>query len=465
MCGCMTSFGSQDCVKPRIDFCSLAAPAAAAAMGNHRSRSTASKNHGKTEAGHEEWTLLLEVFQVAMSPYQDLISEQELDTAFKIYESFESFFQARDDQEAASQALKELKSLETVKLRIAVTGETGAGKSSFINAIRGVRPEQTGAAEIGVNETTIDPTPYECPHYPNVTFYDLPGIGSVHFQPNTYLKDVNFSTYDFFIIVSSERFRSSDADLALEIQKMDKKFYFVRAKVDQDLENEKRARGEAYNEGDVLQKIRDTCRRHLEALGVSSPKVFLLSNWDIAKLDFHQLEDTLEQDLPHLQKLVFLLSLPNFSKEILEKKRAALKKLTWLIALASGGAGAISIPSVSLQCNIQLLLVSMIGFYKHFGLDDESLSRMASQADLPLFELKGMMRSPEIQNIQLPLVQLSWAKKSYCVLGMVKGKLSQALISAACSFVVSVYQLSKVVDELYADALQVRAKALGDENY
>ncbi|XP_025072240.1 T-cell-specific guanine nucleotide triphosphate-binding protein 1-like [Alligator sinensis] len=415
-------------------------------------------------AGDEKWTLL-KAFLQTMSPYQYLNSDQDLTTAFKIYESVESFFCSWDFQEATSQAQKELESLETTMLKIAVTGETGAGKSSFINAIRGVRPGETRAAETGVKETTKEPTPYDCPRYPNVKFYDLPGIGSMNFKPKTYLTNVNFSTYDFFIIISSERFRSSHADLAREIQRMKKKFYFVRAKVDQDLENERKTHGNTYSEDDTLQTIREDCRRQLQVMGVSSPKVFLLSNWEIEKFDFHQLEDTLEQDLPHLKRLVFLLSLPNFSEEILKKKRAELKKLTFLIALASGGAGAIAIPvpNVSLKCNIQLLLVSTIAFYKHLGLDEESLSRTARWANLPVDELKGVMRSSKIEDVTFHFIQQAWILTAGNILQGLIGLIGM-LVFAVCSFIITVFQFFQVVDELYADALRVRAKALGEEN-
>ncbi|XP_019332155.1 T-cell-specific guanine nucleotide triphosphate-binding protein 2-like [Alligator mississippiensis] len=140
-----------------------------------------------------------------MDVYQGLTSEQELATAFKIFESFALFFSSQDYQVAASQAREELQSLESAELRIAVPGETGAGKSSFINTIRGLRPREKDVAEIGVNETMMKPTPYHCLHYLSVTFYELPDIGSMNYKPEIYLRDLNSSIYDF-IIVASEQF-------------------------------------------------------------------------------------------------------------------------------------------------------------------------------------------------------------------------------------------------------------------
>lgn len=92
---------------------------------------------------------------------------------------------------------------ENAPLDVAVIGESGTGKSSFINALRGLNYEEEGSASVGVVETTKKKTPYQHPKYPNVTFWDLPGTGTPNFHSHEYLERVEFATYDFFIIISS----------------------------------------------------------------------------------------------------------------------------------------------------------------------------------------------------------------------------------------------------------------------
>uniref|UniRef100_A0A672SUT2 IRG-type G domain-containing protein n=1 Tax=Sinocyclocheilus grahami TaxID=75366 RepID=A0A672SUT2_SINGR len=125
-----------------------------------------------------------------------------------------------------------------VSLNIAVTGKTGAGKSSFINH----------------------------PGMPNVKIWDLPGIGSPTFKANKFLKDVNFKIYDFFIILNSERFMENDVMLAKEIRKQKKNFYFVRSKIDNDIYAEQRNKG--FDELKLLAEIREDCQKNLKELGV-----------------------------------------------------------------------------------------------------------------------------------------------------------------------------------------------------
>ncbi|KAJ3583491.1 hypothetical protein NHX12_017196 [Muraenolepis orangiensis] len=119
-----------------------------------------------------------------------------------------------DTQSAASITQKHLKDLNSIPLNIAVTGESGSGKSSFVNAFRGIDQEDERAAPTGVVETTKKPEPYPHPQYTNVTLWDLPGIGTLNFTADLYLKHVQFEKFDFFIIISAGRFRENDAKLA-----------------------------------------------------------------------------------------------------------------------------------------------------------------------------------------------------------------------------------------------------------
>uniref|UniRef100_A0A8B9HW36 IRG-type G domain-containing protein n=1 Tax=Astyanax mexicanus TaxID=7994 RepID=A0A8B9HW36_ASTMX len=146
-----------------------------------------------------------------------------------------------------------------------VTGETGTGKSTFINAYRGLRHGDEGAAETGVTETTTEPTPYEHPTIPNVVLWDLPGVGSIKFTAKTYVKKMQFEKYDFFLIIS-DRFKENDFMLAKAIQKRKNKFYFIRSKVDSAVQHEG-------DEGTILSKIRKDCQENLKELG--NPPVHL----------------------------------------------------------------------------------------------------------------------------------------------------------------------------------------------
>ncbi|KAL6041184.1 hypothetical protein STEG23_022890 [Scotinomys teguina] len=96
-----------------------------------------------------------------------------------------------------------LKKIDDAPINIAVTGESGAGKSSFINALMGVGHEDQGAAKVGVVETTMERNSYKHPKTKTWTFWDLPGIGTMKFPPKDYLEKVKFQEYEFLLIVSA----------------------------------------------------------------------------------------------------------------------------------------------------------------------------------------------------------------------------------------------------------------------
>jgi predicted GTPase len=60
-------------------------------------------------------------------------------------------------------------------LNIAVTGNSGVGKSTLINTIRSLRAYDHGAAAVNVIECTTEPTPYIHPENENLKLWDLPG--------------------------------------------------------------------------------------------------------------------------------------------------------------------------------------------------------------------------------------------------------------------------------------------------
>ncbi|KAL8219470.1 UNVERIFIED_CONTAM: hypothetical protein K2H54_025378 [Gekko kuhli] len=236
-------------------------------------------------------------------------------------------------EEVTQETLQELEELQNAKLNIAITGVSGAGKSSLVNALMGMTDYEEGAAEVGITQTTIKRQPYPHPLFPNVTIWDLPGIGTPEFRPKEYLEKINFSQYDFFMIVGSEHFTENDVFLAQEIKKMKKKFYFVRSKMDVSMASE--IRNPNFNMDKSIQKIRRYCCDNLTKAGESNSRVFLISRRDLNMYDFPDLQETLESDLDDLKRHTLILALPVFSRGILEKKKAAMEALIWKFAFVS----------------------------------------------------------------------------------------------------------------------------------
>ncbi|XP_053387155.1 uncharacterized protein LOC123541852 [Mercenaria mercenaria] len=108
-------------------------------------------------------------------------------------------------------------------LNIAVTGESGKGKSSFINAFRGLSAGDKGAAKIDEVECTRDCRAFRHPKYDSFVLWDVPGVGTNTFPKEKYLDAIQIDRFDFFMIVSSTRFFGLETWLAKEVMKRKKK--------------------------------------------------------------------------------------------------------------------------------------------------------------------------------------------------------------------------------------------------
>lgn len=355
------------------------------------------------------WLYLLEVMGQWFS---SLKNEQHQDLASSFKEYFKKFktghkiiseeiitsvelSMTKGNIQMANSAISEaLREIDGTPLNVAVTGESGAGKSSFINALRGIGHEEEGAAKIGVVETTAERWPYQHPSMPNVVIWDLPGIGTTNFPPKTYLEKMKFYEYDFFIIISATRFKKNDIDLAKAINMMNKDFYFVRTKVDSDLRNEEEFKPRSFDREKVLQDIRLNCVKHFKENGIDEPPIFLISNRNLSDYDFPILVDKLISDLPVYKRHTFMLSLPNITDSAIEKKRQSLKQRIWLEAFAADLLSIIPSLTFLLDSDLETLKKSLKFYRTVFGVDDAALQSLAKDWQMPLDELEAKMKSP-----------------------------------------------------------------------
>ncbi|XP_051699496.2 interferon-inducible GTPase 1 isoform X1 [Oryctolagus cuniculus] len=334
---------------------------------------------------------------------------QDLDSSFKDYIrnfreerkilsqetilSIKSRLSRGDIQGAHSIISGILENIDKIPLNIAVTGESGSGKSSLVNSLRGVGHEEEDAAPTGVEETTIMRTPYKHPKFPNVTIWDLPGIGTTNFQPKDYLEKVKFGEYDFFIIVSATRFKKNDLDLAKVIKAMKKNFYFVRTKVDLDLQNEQEFKPTTYVRDKVLEEIRNKSLKEFKDNNIET-QIFLISNKNLSEFDFPILMETLLKDLPAQKRHAFTLSLPNITEAAIDRKRDSLKQIVWLEAFKAGISAIVPAVGIIKDNDVKKLKASLHQYQFHFGVDDTSLQSLAKDLQVPVEELKAIIKSP-----------------------------------------------------------------------
>ena len=187
--------------------------------------------------------------------------------------------------------------------------------------------------------------------------------------------------YDVFLIFTATRFRQEVLYLTDEIAKTGKTFFFVRSKIDQDVEDLKedgdKSPPSAEAENDLLRGIRRECSEKLDGRLSIEQRIYLISSKFTDKWEFKELTkailDVLPEDLSEC--LTFSLDiLKSLSAETLKCKVKALKRRIILVAGISATAAAIPIPGVSAAVDIGLIVRELTMYRSQLGLPSEGTS-------------------------------------------------------------------------------------------
>ncbi|KAG6331109.1 hypothetical protein ID866_7980 [Astraeus odoratus] len=120
----------------------------------------------------------------------------------------------------------------------AVAGVAGSGKSSLINAFRGINNYDANAAPTGVNETTLEVTRYtDSAHGEQFAWYDVPGSGTLKIPDWQYFNSQGLYVFDCIIVLFNNRFTMTDQAILTNCRRFRIPTFIVRSKSDQHILN------------------------------------------------------------------------------------------------------------------------------------------------------------------------------------------------------------------------------------
>jgi GTP-binding protein EngB required for normal cell division len=124
-------------------------------------------------------------------------------------------------------------------LHFAVVGSSGVGKSSFINAVRGLSNNHSISARTGIVDCTPQVTRYPDPRPDSrIIWYDVPGAGTPNVPDWHYFNALGFYVFDCIIVLIDNRVLESDLAIIRACQQfINIEVFIVRSKSDQHINN------------------------------------------------------------------------------------------------------------------------------------------------------------------------------------------------------------------------------------
>ncbi|KAK3108715.1 hypothetical protein FSP39_014048 [Pinctada imbricata] len=262
-----------------------------------------------------------------------------------------------------------MKAMASTKVLIAVIGQSGVGKSYFINNMLGLNEGDEGAAEVGDGDTTTKRTVYSHPQNRNLEFADLPGVGTPDFEmSDKYLEKMKAEIHDFFLIFYPATIGDPEKKVIEKLLALKKKFALVRTKADEMT----RRREKPLHQSIATSK--DKSRTNLEKFGIAAEvEIFVISNINLEIGEFNQLFAFMETNLSRIKREALIVHIHAQTEEIIGKKEKYLTRRAWKAAAFMGIATSVPIPGFDIPINVAALAGEVIFALYTFGLNFEML--------------------------------------------------------------------------------------------
>ncbi|OOV25958.1 hypothetical protein BXU11_15000 [Flavobacterium sp. LM5] len=275
----------------------------------------------------------------------------------------------------------EYDAIKNTTVNIAISGQSGAGKSSLINAIVGKK-----VADVGITETTLQIKKYTSN---GIHFSDLPGCGTEKFPVKTYLEHCNLENFDAVIVVTANRFYENDIWLIKEMIRIGRPVYVVRTKMDESIINGKF--DDNLTEYEVYEKVKNDLKSNIDNIPVKG--IYLTSSREPLKMDLSILLIDIEHNLTGIKKQSFMCDVAPLNEQILEEKSVIAKKAVAYGAYSAAANGINPIPGLDIGLDVAILMAMSKEIESIYGLDEKSIDvlskRMGNSANLTAIKAKA----------------------------------------------------------------------------
>ncbi|XP_063411186.1 interferon-gamma-inducible GTPase 10-like [Mytilus trossulus] len=348
---------------------------------------------------------------------------------------------------------------KNANIQIGIFGESGSGKSTFLNTFRGLKRGDEGFADQGYKgNTTKKATKYTIKDNPNITFTDGVGCGTIQYERGyEYLKSLEIENLDFVLLMSNKNFSQDDAWFAREIRKMGKPLFFVRTKFDEILRS---AKVDGITGQNIYEEIVTVCAENIKDSGIPTTSIFIISNYDPSVGDFDKLIHAIFKTLTQNKREALLYCIPPLSHQVIKEKKVELIRRANRVAFLSAAGAAIPLPMLEIL-NVNMLQGEIRFYMKEFSLTEEIIKNTCNKLKIVQKELMSLL--PHFQSLLMEGIREMVLKSIQSVLAekttevMAKRFLKfipfvGTILSSSITFIACLKMLHKEIDELEKEA-------------
>lgn len=227
------------------------------------------------------------------------------------------------------------------KVKIAMFGQPGAGKSSLINELVGEKIAQVSAETDTTKKTQVI-------EYNDVIFVDLPGYDTSEYPANAYFTQFEPLQYDLFVCVFSGKIQAADVELFSKLAKCGRQCIIVRNKADGLYDPEK---SKETLQGEIIDDVRNQLGEEAQVIFTSCKKTVPAGERGIPDL-----QEAIINNLSAALQDKFLRNVRAYTQKTLEAKKAmaaaAIKKA--MVAASANGLN----PIIGVDVGIDLKILS-----------------------------------------------------------------------------------------------------------